>query len=88
MALVCPCCTDGTLLFILYILLGGRSGVIFVLLTIVLYQIVRLSARPKILRMVLFGLLSIVILGLQANFRDMGEIDMDSYEHSLSAATL
>ncbi|MBX3617912.1 O-antigen polymerase [Nitrosomonas sp.] len=72
----------GLFLFILYILLGGRSGVIFVLLTIVLYQIVRLSARPKILRMVLFGLLSIVILGLQANFRDMGEIDMDSYEHS------
>lgn len=72
----------GLFLFVLYILLGGRSGVIFVLLTIVLFQMVRFSTRIKISHLIFYVLLSVAILSLQTNFRDKGEIEMTSLEHS------
>lgn len=69
-------------LFALYVLLGGRSGVIFVMLTIALFYTVRRHVAPRLGWLLLLGGAVMLILAFQANFRDSGDVGEGLFEHS------
>lgn len=70
------------ILFTLYVLVGGRSGIIFILLTIWIYLIVRKNAQLRLFRLSMLTGLTILILAFQTNFRDKGTIGSRFFEYS------
>ncbi len=69
-------------LFALYTLIGGRSGVILVLLTLQLYYIVRQHRQLRLGRLLLLGTVALLVLAFQANYRDSGVIEEGFFKHS------
>lgn len=69
-------------LFTLYILLGGRSGVVFLILTLALFITVRRQLKLNLGRLLCLGIVALTVLAFQANFRDRGNIGQGFFEYS------
>lgn len=74
--------TVSALLFAMYVALGGRSGVVMVLVSIGLYFLVLRRDRLRMMRIVLFGLATVVLLSFQINYRDYGRFEEGMFERS------
>lgn len=72
----------GLSLFILFILTGGRSGAIMVILTIVIFKFIQKDIRLHVLKSLFIILLSVLVLTIQSNFRDTGKLSFSDIEHS------
>lgn len=71
-----------SVLMLLYILIGGRSGVVFVVTTLVVYLIVSRRAAPRAGAVLAVGLALVGVLAFQSNFRDVGHLGERTALHS------
>lgn len=69
-------------LFILFILTGGRSGAILVILTLVIFKIIQNNYKVRIGRVLIFAFVTLAVLTVQSNYRDSGRISFSNLEHS------